>query len=69
MTLASSVNEAPSAIDDARVVIYESNMFIIQATGLHDAQNNDTQHNDIQHNDVQHIDAQHKGLVYDPRGK
>jgi hypothetical protein len=64
MTLASSVSETPSAIDDARVIIYESNMFIIQATGLHDAQNNDTQHNDVQDNDTQH-----KGLVYDPQGK
>ncbi len=34
MTIAFSVSDAP-LINDARVVIYDHGMFIIQATGLH----------------------------------
>jgi hypothetical protein len=34
MTLVSSVNDANILMDDARVIIYNHNMFIIHTTGL-----------------------------------
>jgi hypothetical protein len=34
MTLVSSISLKPSLTDDARVVIYDCHVFIVQATGL-----------------------------------
>ncbi len=70
-----------SLTDNARVVIYDLHMFIVQATDyfLHwiafpvfrktSRWRHDIQPHDIQHNDIQLNDTQHKELICDTQQK
>jgi hypothetical protein len=54
-----------SLTDDARVIIYDHHMFIVQATGLIFESKGTALRHDTQHNDIQYNDNHHNGPVCD----